>query len=136
MQRASGKPLPHAVIELEDGRNRELLDDMITSDIVVTPDLVSQNLGLISQQNVLGAICKEILSAGGMEIALRPATDYVESGIDISFTELTTAAQRYAEVALGVRTQTKGFELNPTKETKWSLSAQDQIVVLAQQVYN
>lgn len=135
MQREAGKPLPYAVIELEDAGNRRLLDNMLASDIIVTPELVSRQLAQISQQQVLGAIYQELLSAGGMEIALRSATDYVPRGEHVSFAELIAPAQHYAEVALGVRKAGAGFELNPPKDASWTLYDDDQIVVLAQQVY-
>ena len=136
MQTDTGKPLPHSVVELQDVRNRPLLDGVLKSDIIVSPELVSMQLAQISQQQVLGAIYRELLRAGGMEIALRPASEYAHISSEVSFAELLRAAQGYAEIALGVRTSDSQFALNPPKERVWTLSPNDQIVVLAQQIYD
>ncbi len=136
LQREMGRALPHVVIELEDKGNRSLLEGRLDADIVVTTELVSRHLAQISQQQVLGAIYRELLSAGGMEIALHAATDYTDSDEAVTFRELTLAAQQRYQVALGIRTDRDGFVISPNKDESWSLGKNDQLVVLAQQIYD
>ena len=127
------RAMPPVVVELYDAANRPLLRDTIAGDVLVSPELVSLNLAHISRQPVLGAIFRELLSAGGVECRLQPATRYVAPGQNVRFGSIAAACQRFSEIALGV--QRDGIRLNPGRDAEISLEAGDQIVVIAQQRY-
>jgi len=130
------QPRPHTTVELLDDANRDVLAGLGVDDVVVSPEIVSAQLAQVSRQPILGPIFRELLSAGGVEISLRPATDYVEPGVDCSFDDLTAAAQGKLEIALGLRlAEGARLLLNPHREKVWRLGEADRVVVLAQQVY-
>jgi hypothetical protein len=134
--------MPHVVAEIYDGSNAPLVDTTLAGDVIVTPEMVSLQLAQISRHPVLGSIYYELLSAGGIECRLQPLSRYASPGRPVSFAELTVAAQRFNEVALGVRRNTAkkdehapGLYLNPAKDSRWVLEEKDSVVVLAQQLY-
>jgi len=127
----------HTVAELLDENNRDLLAGLGVDDIVVSSEIVSAQLAQIARQEVLAPIYRELLSAGGVEISLRPAGDYVKLDTDCSFSDLIYASQQKMEIALGLRLAREDGEvlLNPPRHTKWRLGENDKVIVLAQQVY-
>ena len=64
--------LAHTVVELMDEANRDLIAGLGVDDVVISPIVVSAQLAQIARQEVLGPIYRELLSAGGVEITLRP----------------------------------------------------------------
>ena len=136
-QRKYDKVHAHVVVELTDESNRELIAGLGADDIVVSPNVISELLSQISRQKVLGPIYHELLSAGGVEISLRPASDYVALAADCCFDDLITAAQQKREVALGLRLVDENCRvlLNPSRDQIWHLGKNDQVIVLAQQLY-
>jgi hypothetical protein len=137
------KPLgkrPHIVLELMTRTNQELVGQLGVDDVIISAVAVSAQLAQISQQSELGPIYRELLSAGGVEISLRPADDYVTTEQPCQFADLLYAAQQKQEIALGVRTAAGNGNggqlwLNPDREKSWEFGADDRVVVLAQQIY-
>jgi hypothetical protein len=126
----------HTVVELMDAEDLNLLTNLEIDDVIVSPDMVSAQLAQIAQQPVLGPIYRELLSAGGVEIAVRPASEYVDAGASVQFNDLVLAAQQKLEIALGLRLGATGeLLLNPARDVQWVLGEGDSVVVLAQQVY-
>jgi hypothetical protein len=125
-------------VELLNSANTDLLTGLDVDEIVVSPDIVSAQLAQISRQRILGPIYSELLSAGGVEISVRPVGHYVELGTDCSFDDLTYAAQQKIEIALGLRLAANGGRvlLNPPRDGRWRLTEDDKAIVLAQQVYS
>jgi hypothetical protein len=127
----------HTVVELMDEANRDLIAGLGVDDVVVSPNVVSAQLAQIALQDVLGPIYRELLSAGGVEISLRPAGDYVSLEEECRFDDLVYAAQQKLEIALGllVSEDRGGVFLNPSRQRLWRLRESDQVIVLAQQLY-
>jgi hypothetical protein len=134
--RGDDQPRPHTTVELLDAANQDLLTGLDVDGVIVSPDVVSSQLAQISRQKVLGPIFRELLSAGGVEVSLRPAGDYVETGVDCRFDDLTYAALEKMEIALGLRLGASGqVLLNPDRDSVWQLGHDDRVIVLAQQIY-
>jgi len=131
------KSLAHTVVELLDDNNRALFTGLNVDDIIVSPEVVSAQLAQIAGQKVLAPIYRELLSAGGVEISMRPAGDYVQLNTDCSFNDMIYAGQQKMEIALGLRLVRNGGELllNPSRRITWQLGEYDKVIVLAQQVY-
>ncbi len=127
----------HTIVELLDDNNRALLTGLDVDDIIVSPEVVSAQLAQIAGQEVLAPIYRELLSAGGVEISMRSAGDYVQLNNDCSFSDIIYACQQKMEIALGLRLAQNGGELllNPSRRMIWQLGEQDKVIVLAQQVY-
>jgi len=135
--RKQHESLAHTVVELLDDNNRALLTGLNVDDIIVSPEVVSAQLAQIAGQEVLAPIYRELLSAGGVEISMRSAGDYVQLNNDCAFSDIIYACQQKMEIALGLRLARDGGELllNPSRQTTWQLGEHDKVIVLAQQVY-
>ena len=135
--RKQHESLAHTVVELLDDNNRALLTDLNVDDIIVSPEVVSAQLAQIAGQEVLAPIYRELLSAGGVEISMRSAGDYVQLNNECAFSDIIYACQQKMEIALGLRLARDGGELllNPSRQTTWQLGEHDKVIVLAQQVY-
>lgn len=139
-----GAKRAHVVSEIHDPRDRELVARTAAQEIIVSPEIVSMQLSQISQQPVLESIYRELLSAGGIEICLKPASRYVELHRACSFKDLQYSAQAMMETALGVRivdpsmpgAAGHGVRLNPGREETWQFGPEDSVVVLAQEIYD
>jgi hypothetical protein len=127
----------HTVVELTDEANRDLIAGLGVDDVIISPGMVSAQLAQIARQSMLGPIYRELLSVGGVEISMRPAGDYVALDADCRYDDLTYAAQQKLEIALGLRLARNNGEvlLNPPRDETWRLGEQDQVIVLAQQLY-
>ena len=136
-QRKYDQVLAHTVVELMDEANRDLVAGLSVDDIVISPSVVSAQLAQIARRDVLGPIYRELLSAGGVEISLRPAGDYVALDTACHYNDLAYAAQQKLEIALGLRLARNNGEvlLNPPRDQSWRLTKADQVIVLAQQLY-
>ena len=133
----SGEVFPQVVAEFYDQDTEALCVETPLTDAVVSPEFVSMQLTHLAREPVLASIYRELLSAGGIEIGLRPAECYVPLDEEISFLRVIQSTQSENEIALGVRLSAsdKPF-LNPANSTRFTFSEGDLIVVLAQQVYS
>jgi hypothetical protein len=132
---AADDDLPHVVCEIYDGANKELLEQTVAHDIIVSPEMASLQLAQISSDLILGSIYREILNAGGIEVRLQPAGRYVKAGRTCCFRDIVSAGQQFAEIAIGFRKAGEIPCLNPNKDEPLDLNATDEVVVLAQQLY-
>jgi len=128
---------PKVVAEFYDQDTQALCVETPLTDAVISPEFVSMQLTHLAREPVLASIYRELLSAGGIEIALRPAECYVPLGEELAFLRVIQATQSENEIALGVRlVQSDEPMLNPTNSTRFTFREGDLVVVLAQQVYS
>ena len=134
---AEDEEFPSVTAEFYDQDTRALCVDTPLTDAVISPEFVSMQLTQLARQPILASIYKELLSAGGIEIALRPVNLYVPLDQEISFSELIVATQQVNEIALGIMIGTGGdkLTLNPHNDLRFQFTKDDQVAVLAQQVY-
>ena len=126
---------PPVVAEFVDESSKELCVDTPITDGVVSTSFVSMQLAHMAEIPVLYSIYKELLSAGGIEICFRPIDRYELNQSSYSFSELKSLVKNTHEIAIGIKKPHKKIEINPKNKSKYKYSADDKVVVLAQQIY-
>ena len=129
----------NVVSEMIDVRNRELAEVSKAEDFVVSNKLVSLMLAQAAENEFMTRIFGSLLDENGSELYLRPARDYVETGVEVDFYTVTIAAMLQGETAIGYRRRNgaaggralAGVRINPPKSEKITFTADEQIVVLA-----
>lgn len=127
------------VSEMMDSRNRDLAEATRADDFIVSDRLTSLMLAQISENRELMAVFDELFTAGGAELYLKPATDYVAPGVAVNFYTLLEAARRRGEIAIGYRlvqhandaAHSYGVAVNPKKSEAVTFNAEDKVIVLA-----
>ena len=127
------------VSEMQDIRNRALAQVARADDFIVSDKLVSLMLSQLSENKKLDSVFKQLFSAVGSEICIRPASDYVKTGMPMSFYTVMEAAARKNETAIGYRRLKQadnkedgfGVKVNPKKSDDVFFDANDKIIVLA-----
>ena len=108
-------------------------------DFIVSNTLVSLLISQVSENRHLVRVFDDLFTAGGYEIYLKPASEYVPSNIDLPFAAVVEAALRRGEVAIGVRLMATskdpkasfGVSVNPQKSGLLRLGPGDKVIVLA-----
>ncbi|HEY0482119.1 MAG TPA: hypothetical protein VGD37_31585 [Kofleriaceae bacterium] len=138
IERRDGKKVP-ITSEILDIENRELATVAEADDFIVSNTLVSLMVSQVSENPHLVRVFDELFSAGGRELYLKPATDYVRAG-ELAFGVVAEAALRRGEVAIGYRLSSRardpdagfGVTLNPSKRARVKLGPGDSIIVIAE----
>ncbi|MGW7200137.1 CASTOR/POLLUX-related putative ion channel [Streptomyces chryseus] len=124
--------------ELSDDRNRLLAPVREGADFIVSSRLISQLMTQISESRHLADVFDELFNAGGHEIHLRAAGQYVLPGRDVTFATVVASARRRHECAIGYRLQARsatgpdyGVRINPDKHQRVRFAAGDRVIVLA-----
>ncbi|MFI6601445.1 potassium transporter TrkA [Nonomuraea sp. NPDC050536] len=127
------------VSEMNDDRNRRLAQVTKADDFVVSDKLISLLMTQLSENPQLGAVFRYLFDSDGSEIYLKPATDYVQPGVTVSFATLVASARMRGETAIGYRLQAEstappnyGVVLNPGKSEPVTLGRRDLVIVLAE----
>ena len=129
------------VSEMIDERNRQLAEVTRVDDVIVSDKIISLMLTQISENRELSQVFGELFSAGGSEIYLRPAGDYLVPGREASYATVVAAAARRGECAIGYRLAAEaddpgndfGVHINPPKSETITLAEGDRVVVLAEE---
>ncbi|MFG2576311.1 NAD-binding lipoprotein [Streptomyces sp. NPDC048481] len=137
LERRTGRELP-VVTELTDDANRPLAPLGPGADVIISGKLIGLLMAQISQNHHLADVFDELFSAGGTQIHLRPAADYVVTGHETSFATVVAAARARGECAVGYRSHADahrapgyGLRLNPPKADRRRWSEGDEVVVIA-----
>jgi hypothetical protein len=137
LQRAGKKvPITSEILEIE---NRDLAAVAEADDFIVSNTLVALLMSQISENVHLVRVFDDLFTAGGYEIYLKPASEYVPANMDLPYAAVVEAALRRGEVALGIRLAATakdpkasfGVIVNPQKSAPMRLGPGDKIVVLA-----
>ncbi len=128
------------VSEMMDIKNRALAQVAQADDFIVSDKLASLMISQLSENKALDKVFRQLFSAEGSEIYIRPIGQYIRTGIAVDFHTLIEAAAQRGETAIGYRLVAQandagsgyGVKVNPTKSEKISFSAEDQIIVLAE----
>ncbi|TDD70137.1 potassium transporter TrkA [Actinomadura darangshiensis] len=131
---------PFAIVsEINHDANREIAQVTKADDFVVSEKLISLMLTQLSENRYLYDVFADLLDPAGSELYLKPACDYLAPGAEADFATLIESARRRGEVALGYRLTELfheppgyGVVLNPDKTAPLTLSADDRVIVLAE----
>lgn len=97
--------------EVLDPRTRQVIQLAHVSDYVMSNEMVSAALAMVSECRDVNAILKEILSSQGNEIYVRDADEYIEVGTQMSFWQLMSTLRCHGLLLLG-------YEANFSPEEK------------------
>ena len=128
------------VSEMLDVRNRALAEVAQPDDFIVSDKLISLLLTQISENKHLDKVFKDLFDPEGSEIYLKPIQNYVAPGQPVDFYALVESAAARGQTAIGYRVQSLanrsdrgyGVVINPDKAAQVKFSADDKLVVLAE----
>jgi hypothetical protein len=138
LARRAGRSVP-ITSEILEIQSRDLAAVAEADDFIVSNTLVSLMVSQVAENPHLVRVFDELFTAGGHELYLKAATDYVESG-PVTFATVCEAAMRRGHVAIGYRLLDQvrdpaaafGVVVNPNKRDRMRLGAGDKIIVLAE----
>ena len=128
---------PQLIMELSDPGNHQLLNSH-DSEMLISPMIVSHILAQVALRRELRMVLDHLFMAGGGEIQFRNPDDYpLPASADFRLLEKILAES--GELALGIWRATpdqqgKHALLNPPRELRLCLTAQDRLIVLARTV--
>ena len=128
------------VSEMLDIRNRELAEVAKADDFIVSDNLISLIMSQLSENKELKKVYDILFSAEGSELYLKPASNYILIDKEVNFYTLLESAAQKGEIAIGYRIsaqssdadKTYGVVINPAKSASFKLSAEDKVIVLAE----
>lgn len=123
----------NVVVELLDPANVALIRRRST-EVLGSPLVLSHMLAQVALRRELRAVFDELFGPGGAEIVFRKPSVYGLGTGTSSFRDVADAVRRRGDIALGVRTPAEReghtVTLNPPRAQEWTLSDQDDVVVL------
>ena len=131
----NGERKPGLLVELMDPANLALFRER-PGEVVISPQIVSHMLAQVALRPGLGGVFDDLFGPDGAEILFRPAGKYGLAGRELGFETIQAASAARREIALGVRFAGEraghagGIRLNPSRSARWTLGANDEIVVL------
>ncbi|GGK81420.1 lipoprotein [Sphaerisporangium melleum] len=133
---------PYTIVtEINDDANREIFQVTRADDFIVGTKLISLLLTQLAENRHLYGVFSELFDPAGSEIFLRPASHYLTPGVEANFATVMAAATRQGQTAIGYRLKRNsdqapsyGVTLNPPKGAPLTLGADDQVIVLAEDV--
>jgi len=139
ISKSTGKSF-NLVSEMLDDKNRKLAESTEADDFIVSDQLIGLMMSQISENKDLAEVFRYLFSSEGSEISLLPASWYIKPDIEINMHVLIEAAAKRSETVLGYRINSLakdsaanyGIMLNPVKDKKFSLKADDFVIVLAE----
>lgn len=140
-KRPSDERKPKLVTEVLDSENQPLIARAGVRDIVISNRFISMLLAQISEDPDIKRVYDDLFDEEGSEIYIKPMTLYSDSlPAQVRFADLIQLAQKRGETCLGVKIQSLeddldqnfGVLLNPPKEQQFALTAEDSLVVLAE----
>jgi voltage-gated potassium channel Kch len=132
---------PFSVVsEMRDARSRDLAEVARADDFIISDRFLGLLLAQVAENPDLAAVFGDLFDPEGVEIYLRPASDYVVLDRELDYHVLIESGLRRDEVVLGYRRGAEamdprkdfGVVLNPPKSRRFSLQAGDRVIVLAE----
>ena len=129
------------ITEVMDSDNQELVFKAGVNDFIISNRLVSNMLAQISEEPDLKDVYDSLFEESGSEIYLKPASLYFEElPAEVRFADLLAIANKRREICIGLRQARHagdleanfGVSLVPPKGSRYTLTADDALVVVAE----
>jgi voltage-gated potassium channel Kch len=128
------------VSEMIDVRNRALAAVAKADDFIVSDELTGLLLTQVSENGELLEVFQDLFDAGGSEIYLKAAGNYVALKQEVNFYTVIAAARKRGEIAIGYRleryandaSRAYGVRVNPPKSETVRFEPEDKIITLAE----
>jgi len=128
------------VSEILDVKDKELAEVTKADDFVVSNKLISLLMTQLSENKELKYVFDDLFDSDGSEIYLKPAADYITPGSKTDFYTILESASRKGHVPIGYRIKSESYNVekaygvyvNPQKSKEITLSAEDKIIVIAE----
>ncbi|MCA9654584.1 MAG: ion channel DMI1 [Myxococcales bacterium] len=127
---------PRVLVELAEAENLASFPTY-GSEIIVPPLMLSHIMAQIALRPELRVVFEDLFGAEGPEIFFRPAGAYDLAEREVGFAEVARAVAARNETALGLRLRDRSGNgddevlVNPPRDRRWTLQADDLLVVLA-----
>ncbi|MEM7036848.1 MAG: hypothetical protein AAF570_07715 [Bacteroidota bacterium] len=129
------------ITEVLDSQNYPLLVEAGVKDVIISSRLISMILAQVSEDADIKLVYDDLFEEAGAEIYIKSTQLYFEQlPVEVSFADILRLVQKREEVCLGVKMKADemnsdanfGVTLIPEKNTRFTLTAEDAIVVLAE----
>ena len=129
------------ITEVMDSANQNLISDVGVRDFIISNRFISMLLAQISEEADIKLVYDDLFEEDGDEIYLKPVSLYFEeTPAEVSFADCIAIARKRNEVCLGIKIkelegdakQNYGVKLIPEKNSRFTLAADDCLVVVAE----
>ena len=135
------QPRPKLITEVMDTKNQSLVARAGVNDFIISNQLMSMLFAQISEEPDILRVYDQIFSEDGSVIYLKTTEMYFkEFPVTATYADLIAVAQNREEVCLGIKRHQHGGDLEenygvkliPEKNPVYELTAEDHLVVLAE----
>lgn len=121
--------------EMRRSNNQRLAMQARVEDFVIGSNIVNLLMTQIAENRELTALFEDILDEEGSEIYMKPASEYVKTGIPVDFYTVTESAARKGHIAIGykkIRGGVTEIVTNPLKSEQTVYEKEDYMIVIAE----
>lgn len=121
--------------EMRRSNNQRLASQVRVEDFVIGSNIVNLLMTQIAENRELTALFEDILDEEGSEIYMKPASEYVKTGIPVDFYTVTESAARKGHIAIGykkIRDGVTEIVTNPLKSEQTVYENEDYMIVIAE----
>lgn len=131
------------ITEVMDSSNQSLISEAGVKDFIISNRFISMMLAQISEEADIKRVYDDLFEEDGSEIYLKPVDLYFEEADlvkEVTFADCIAIARKREEICLGIKVkadeqdvdQNFGVKLIPEKNSKFQLTAEDCLVVVAE----
>lgn len=121
--------------EMRKSNNQRLATQARVEDFVIGSNIINLLMTQIAENRELTALFEDILDEEGSEIYMKPASEYVKTGVPVDFYTVTESAARKGHIAIGykkIRDGATEIVTNPLKSEQTVYEKEDYMIVIAE----
>jgi ion channel POLLUX/CASTOR len=130
--KTAGGEAPRIISEILDARTKDLLEQDVGADFVVSNEMTSMLLAQVSERRDLNAVFADLFDSDGNEIYLKRAECYAVVGEPTPWISVLKMARQRKEIALGYARLNQSPILNPKQTETLVFAAGDRVVVVSE----